>query len=190
MLCIKFPLGICTKWPISIIHYICSFDTIEVWKVRTKMATEGYINLKVCGFSTKFLVLFSPNYVSTTVLGWCKLPTNTIHHYTIHHTPLHHTPCTITPYTLHLCTIHLTLYTIHHSPFYLHDPKLPIMQLNFKKILRLLLFFMFTIRKNLKKKELRFQPMKWCTSLFTSFRIARYTFTPFLKHHYTLPPTP
>ena len=42
MLCIKFPLGICTKWPISIIHYICSFDTIEV---RTKMATEGYINL-------------------------------------------------------------------------------------------------------------------------------------------------
>ena len=67
-----------------------------------------------------------------TVLGWCKLPTNTIHHYTIHHTPLHHTPCTITPYTLHFSTIHLTHYTIHHYPLYLHDPKLPIMQLNFK----------------------------------------------------------
>ena len=30
MLCIKFPLGICTKWSIFVIHYICSFDTIEV----------------------------------------------------------------------------------------------------------------------------------------------------------------
>ena len=41
MLSIKFPLGICTKWPISIFHYICSFDTIEVLKSRT----EGVINL-------------------------------------------------------------------------------------------------------------------------------------------------
>ena len=47
MLCIKFPLGVCTKWPISIIRYICSFDTIEVWKILTKMATEGVINLNV-----------------------------------------------------------------------------------------------------------------------------------------------
>ena len=30
MLCTKFSLDICTKWPISVIHYLCCFDTIAV----------------------------------------------------------------------------------------------------------------------------------------------------------------
>ena len=49
MLCIKFPCGDYVQNEISIICYICTFDTIEVWKIRTKMATEGVINLNRIG---------------------------------------------------------------------------------------------------------------------------------------------
>lgn len=44
MLCTKFCLGICSKWPFSIIHYLYCFETftVAVWKIRNSYCYKRY----------------------------------------------------------------------------------------------------------------------------------------------------
>ena len=103
MLCTKFPPGICTNRPISIIYYLCCFDTIVVWKVHNSQATERVINLNSIQQTMRYIE--SWHLISFYRGYWVSLQYQTIKWY------WEHVSFVLTKFMISIVNVDIDIYT-------------------------------------------------------------------------------